>query len=364
MVFVDLHLHRHDTCTNAQQLFDKLGSNINYVYHLHKGISPVFVQYAAFSADFQKGGVRFVVKKAGRGHVNLVLPLLFWLRRLQPDVVLFHSLQQPWVILLAAFILKRDTRLMVQNHADRPKTGLRLLLQRLAARRVSYFLFVSTAQAGEWQTHGIIRDLSSVAEVMEGSTAFRADEQRRLHRNGSTFLWVGRLDQNKDPLTVLEAFRRHVAVYPHSRLHMIFGSATLLNDVRDFIAGNQLQDHVLLLGALPHHQLEAHYRAADFFVLGSHREGSGYALCEAMACGCIPIVSNIASFRKMTRGGSCGYLFRPGDAEALLDCMDRAVRAGTAQMRSEVLQVFEEDLSFKAIANRISQLIGGNQPLV
>ena len=44
-------------------------------------------------------------------------------------------------------------------------------------------------------------------------------------------------------------------------------------------------------------------QAADLFVLGSHREGSGYSLIEALACGLPPVVTDIHAFRTLT---GCG----------------------------------------------------------
>ena len=40
-------------------------------------------------------------------------------------------------------------------------------------------------------------------------------------------------------------------------------------------------------------RVEELMRAADIFTLGSHREGSGYALTEALACGLPPVVTDI-----------------------------------------------------------------------
>ena len=60
-------------------------------------------------------------------------------------------------------------------------------------------------------------------------------------------------------------------------------------------------------------------RAADVFVLGSHREGSGYSLIEALACGLPPVVTDIPSFRSLTAAGAVGALWPCGDARALGD---------------------------------------------
>ena len=62
----------------------------------------------------------------------------------------------------------------------------------------------------------------------------------------------------------------------------------------------------------PHADMPAWFSAADLFVVGSHHEGSGYALMEACACGAVPVVSDIPTFRLLA--GGAGALWPPGDA--------------------------------------------------
>ena len=58
-----------------------------------------------------------------------------------------------------------------------------------------------------------------------------------------------------------------------------------------------------------------YYSAADVFISGSHYEGSGYALIEAMSAGLVPIVTDIPSFRSIA--GDCGERWQPGDARRI-----------------------------------------------
>ena len=66
--------------------------------------------------------------------------------------------------------------------------------------------------AGEFIRAGIISDMSLVYELPESSTVFlpmdkaQARKELRLPADGLLFLWVGRLNANKDPLTALKAF--------------------------------------------------------------------------------------------------------------------------------------------------------------
>jgi glycosyltransferase involved in cell wall biosynthesis len=96
---------------------------------------------------------------------------------------------------------------------------------------------------------------------------------------------------------------------------MIYGDAPLEAAVAQRIASSMmLRERVTLVGAVPHDQIGAWFSAADVFVSGSHHEGSGYSLIEAMACGAAPCVTSIPSFRALT--GGHGALWRAGDADA------------------------------------------------
>jgi len=153
------------------------------------------------------------------------------------------------------------------------------------------FFFTSQEQAQDWQLAGIIRPRQPVFEVMEGSTTFlpsdRLSARQRTGLHGEPlFLWVGRLDRNKDPLTVLAGFELALPALPKARLAMIYHTDELLPAVQARLAANpSLGAAVTLVGRVPHDQIEPYFHSADYFVLGSHSEGSGYALVEAMACG-------------------------------------------------------------------------------
>src|SRR6185436_10998463 len=108
------------------------------------------------------------------------------------------------------------------------------------------------------------------------------------------FLFVGRLNKNKDPMTVLKGFEKYLATEPFAKLHMIFSVDDLLPELNAFIDQSPaLSKAVVLKGFVPNDELAYWYSAADFYISASHSEGGSYALMEAMACGCIPILTAI-----------------------------------------------------------------------
>jgi glycosyltransferase involved in cell wall biosynthesis len=98
------------------------------------------------------------------------------------------------------------------------------------------------------------------------------------------------------------------------------------------------------------------YNSADFFLQASRREFSGCALIEAMACGVIPVASDIPAFRAMTDGGRVARLFAVGDADALATAALSVQRTEIDALAREVRQHFSAALSYRAMAITLDRL--------
>ena len=97
-----------------------------------------------------------------------------------------------------------------------------------------------------------------------------------------------------------------------------------------FIADGRL----VLLGTLPHAKTVAELANHDVYVLPSDYEGTPNALLEAMAHGCVPVVSRIDTLIEIVRDGDTGFLCPPGDINAFASAVARlaADRAGCGAM--------------------------------
>jgi glycosyltransferase involved in cell wall biosynthesis len=116
---------------------------------------------------------------------------------------------------------------------------------------------------------------------------------------------------------------------------------------------NLLKNSIILKGKADHSQLEHWFNAADFYISASHKEGSGYALIEAMACGCIPIVTPIPSFIKITENGKFGFLFEPGNPESLLKVLLNLENIDKEELSISIVDHFNQSLSFRSIADHL-----------
>jgi glycosyltransferase involved in cell wall biosynthesis len=123
------------------------------------------------------------------------------------------------------------------------------------------------------------------------------------HARRNRVLYVGRLEEEKNPRALLEAVEGldvELAVVGKGSL-----GAALAREAAD----RRLR--VTFLGNLPNHQLPALMNSAAVFVLPSLIEGHPKALLEAMACGRPVIGTNVAGIRELITDRITGLLCEP-----------------------------------------------------
>jgi glycosyltransferase involved in cell wall biosynthesis len=325
------------------------------------------VQRFTRNASIRRGSVdyRFVADN-GPG---LVAPW-FWgshlthvVRDLRPNAVHVDGLVFPALVRRLRLGLPRHAAIVVQDHG-----GVRLPAVSLAspARRLLYgfglraadaFMFTTREQATPWQNAGIIRDRQAVHEVLESSTnlgsmPFTAHGVKGLP-GSPAILWVGRLDQNKDPLTVLGGFAQIADLLPQAELTLVYGDDLLLPAVEGWLATrSDLTSRIHLRGRVDRTALPVLYNSADLFVLGSHREVACFSLIEALSFGVTPVVTDIPPFRAITGAGTVGALFTPGDTGAMARALMRANAADLGSRRATVRAHFDRELSWAAVGRR------------
>ncbi|MBF0472936.1 MAG: glycosyltransferase family 4 protein [Nitrospirae bacterium] len=281
---------------------------------------------------------------------------LHWtIAKKRPDIVHINGFQFPFQSLILRKTLPFSTAVILQNHGEKPKRLPKRLFQYLMLHGMDGYIFTAKENSKPWIKSKIIESMDKVFTVMEGSTLFsRRDREtcRKItgFKGSPIFLWVGRLDGNKDPLTVLKGFDLALEKLPNARLYMIFKKTGLISLVEEIIKKRKrLHNAVELIGAVAHSEMEYYYNSSDYYLLGTHYEGSGYALVESLACGVVPIISDIPSSRLMTGDGEIGRLWRVGDH---IDCAEKIIDAATKPLNKQAdaaYRYYLEHLSFNAI---------------
>ncbi len=281
------------------------------------------------------------------------------LGQLAPQVLHVHGLGFPREVLRLADSAP-GIPILLQDHANRPAAWPHRRAWTRCGRLIAGVAFCSRQQALPFIEAGVLRRDTAVYEIPESTCRFRPGDAAAARAGARVsgqplLLWVGHLDANKDPLTVLEGAARAARLLPGLELWCCFGQGRLLRRVRRRIrADPRLAGRTHLLGPVSHARVEQLMRAADAFVSGSHREGSGYALIEALACGLTPVVTDIPSFRALTGAGAVGHLWQPEDPASLCSALLAAAREGGARSRAAVRAHFERELSFEALGRKLA----------
>jgi glycosyltransferase involved in cell wall biosynthesis len=310
------------------------------------------------SGVIERAGVKYHFLKLKRWQVFFPFGLHRYIRALDPDVVIVHGLVFPCQVLWLYFQMSRNVKIAVIHHAEKPLRSVKGWMQKIADRFIDAYFFTSMEMAGKWVENGQITTMAKVHEVMIGASVFypleRVVARKIAGTNGeNVFLWVGGLNENKDPLTLIRGFVKLLEAGSDASLYMIFKNDLLLGDVKALLASSGHQDRIFLVGKIAHADLLHWYNSADFIISTSHSEGSGIAVCEAMSCGCIPILTSISSHIGMTDNKRCGLFFNPGSDDDLFRALMRSKTLDITLEKGKVARIYDEKLSPEAIARKM-----------
>jgi glycosyltransferase involved in cell wall biosynthesis len=329
------------------------------------GVDVVLVNNEGTHLRRLDAGARIFDLASGRV-AKAVVPLAQYLRRETPSA-LVSFLSHANVVAVAARALSRvNPRLVLveQNTVSAVRSDLRrdALLPALVRRaypRADAVVGVSTGVAQDLVSclgvpaHKVSVIYNPVVdqELLDAADApsnhaWLEDESERV------FVASGRLTQQKDFPTLIEAFRllRDKAT---ARL-IILGEGEERGQLEALIMASGLSTDVDLHGFVENPY--AYLSRADAFVLSSRWEGLPTVLIEALACGCPVVATDCPSGpREILEGGLYGTLVPVGDAAALCDAMYQVLKTRPAK---QLLREHAMNYSVDRAASRYIELLG------
>ncbi len=135
-----------------------------------------------------------------------------------------------------------------------------------------------------------------------------------------TFLFVGRLIEEKGVRTLLEAFSVVSRVVEDAKL-VIVGDGPLMPWIRDYCRDAGLADRVEIVGLVPYDEIPELLSRCSALCLPSVGEPYGMAIVEAMSAGRAVIAVDRAGPSHLLRDDDGGRLVAPNDADALARAM-------------------------------------------
>ena len=141
---------------------------------------------------------------------------------------------------------------------------------------------------------------------------------------------VGRLSNQKDPITMIEAFYIVIKRFPNAHLTLV-GDGELRDEILIKIDQLQLNGRVHLTGNK--NDPWKIYHSLDLFIMSSIYEGLGRSITEALSCGVPVVCTSVEGVPEIVRDNETGILVPPKDPGALatgiinsLNDMDNAKR--------------------------------------
>ncbi|MBO9788098.1 glycosyltransferase family 4 protein [Xanthomonas phaseoli] len=323
------------------------------------GVQVSVIQASALDIRLRRAGVDYrFADLHQRGSAVRARTLAALLHEIAADVLHVHGLEFAGDARRLARLLPQ-LPILLQDHANRPPRWWARRVWRARYAAAAGIAFTSLELAQPFVRARLFGRSTQLFAIPESSSRFtagdrlQAREQTRVHGDPCV-VWIGHFSPAKDPLCVLDAVAMAARLLPGLRLWCVFDQAPLLAQVQQRLrADPRLAGCVHLLGKVEHGRVQELLRAADVFVSASHAESCGYAALEAYACGCLPLLTAIPSFRALSDDGAVGELWPVGDASALSELLLRVSRQRPS--RALVRAHFDARLSFAAVGRRWAQ---------
>jgi glycosyltransferase involved in cell wall biosynthesis len=245
-------------------------------------------------------------------------------RELRPHVVHTHLYVLRYVL---PAVLHRAVPVVVHtvhNQAEYEADFLGRMVQRFAFRRriipvaISSQIARSVERVYSIQCQDVIPNCIPLERFAgEPADRIRWREEHGFSRDIVLLISAGRLEPQKDPLTLLQAF----AAVADPQVHLLMlGDGTLQQPVMELVRTLKLEPRVHLLGKRD--DVAQCLAASDIFVMSSRWEGNPLTVMEAMASG-LPVVGTaVGGVPDLVESGQHGILVPPREPAALGRAME------------------------------------------
>lgn len=192
-------------------------------------------------------------------------------------------------------------------------------------------------------------------------------EQHIESYNGSNklqLLYVGRINRNKNLLTVIKAIHKLNTIDGSKNIELeICGDGEGLAECVQYVNEYDLDSTIKFLGFLAPYDVTQHIINADFLILSSFAEGMSNSLLEAASFGLPIICSRVGGYKEILGDFSDTFTFDPTDENELIAKLTKAQLSSKEErkvygdyLRSRCIEVFSIDKSADRILDACRSL--------
>ncbi len=165
-------------------------------------------------------------------------------------------------------------------------------------------------------------------EDREDNTLSRSHDDRILENFGVTpespyILYVGRLEEKKNLVRLVEAFLKFRETHPDWRLILAGGRGFGFERIFDIVERSDAWSSVVMPGYVTNEEREILYRHCRFSAFVSLAEGFGFPILESMSHGKDVLMSDLPVMREIAGKSYGGDFVRPLDVDSIVKGLSR-----------------------------------------
>ena len=239
-------------------------------------------------------------------------------KRLQPDHIVSFIKKNNFMAIVSAMGLHIPVIVSVRSNPAReyPDFLTRLLVRILFSRSAGVIL--QTKQAKEFFPASVQKK----SIILPNSLSPQFLKKKTEKQDSTEIVWVGRMDENKNPQMLLQAFEEIAKRYPKWTLKYV-GDGPLYEKLKGLCKKSGLEKSVMFLGKTENVPQEL--AKSEIYVLTSKQEGMPNALIEAMVSGLAVIATDCpcGGPAELIENGENGILIPVDDKVALIQALER-----------------------------------------
>ncbi len=275
-----------------------------------------FVPFTAGRRDDQSFGIGWLARQ-----VTLPMRFLKTIKAAKPDVVHINTALETRAIwrdlVLAKCAGYRKKPVVLHIHGGRFMTHeTHSPMQRFAIRKMLSSATEVIVLSDDEKISLADKFSAGSINVLPNAIELGQMPRHRERKNIRTVLFLGRLDRSKGLDEIIEAAKT-LKWQGFKFKFKCYGAGPY---EREFIKGMQdaIGEDFYFGGVASGEEKQEAYATSDIFLLPSHFEGMPMALLEAMAAGCVPIVSDVGAISEAVNDGRNGYLVEPQNVTMLV----------------------------------------------
>lgn len=251
------------------------------------------------------------------------------LKKIKPDIVYLHS-SKAGALGRIALLFNFKVKILYNAHGwyfnaqiSNKKKKIFELIEKILAIKTNKIINISKSEYESALKYKIAsKKKMCIIENGIDFTKFKDSDKYRnetrkkfnIKDNETVIGVVGRLSEQKDPVTMIKAFKEIYKEKNNVKL-MYVGSGELEEPIKQFAKANNILDRVIITGWV--NDVEQYIPAFDIAILPSKWEGFGLVLIEYMACNKPIVASDVGGIANIIQNNNNGLLFETGNEKEL-----------------------------------------------